>query len=63
MQKVKMKHSLIFYVLQYLGGYWYENDVRGRYLHIISLKSQNFNEDGNYERYIVMNYSFSSIYH
>jgi len=35
----------------YKGGYWYKDDVRGRYLHIIALKSHQKNDKGHYERY------------
>ena len=33
------------------GGYWYHNDARGRYLHIISLKNQTLDENQCYDRY------------
>ena len=37
----------------YKGGYWYYNDVRGRYLHIIAIKAQSYNDDvkKTYDRY------------
>jgi hypothetical protein len=36
---------------KYKGGYWYKGDVRGRYLHVMCLKSHLLNEEGYFDRY------------
>ena len=35
----------------YRGGYWYPGDIRGRYLHIMSLKNQQLDGNNFYNRY------------